>query len=300
MKKDRTLLIHSVPLSIDKQRLQNYISEKLNIYPSKKSVKKALARGEIIVDGKPATSGSFIMSGQIIRVNENNLTPPKPFSLDLRIIYEDDYMAVIEKPPGIAVNGNRFRTVENALLNNLEPSLQEDRLKWPRPVHRLDNSTGGVLVVAKTSLSIVDISRQFQNRNVKKKYRAVVTGKTDSCGIIDQKIDGRDAITEYTALEYCRSLTYDWLTLVELSPQTGRMHQIRRHMAEMGFPLLGDRLYGDEGKILRSKGLFLWAVEISMIHPIKKWNVNIKINQPGKFLTHMQREQRRWEKYNIS
>ena len=144
----------------------------------------------------------------------------------------------------------------------------------------------------------VNLSRQFQNREVNKRYRAVVIGKLDNDGVINYPIDGKEAHTVYSSVEYFPSLKNNWLTLVDLWPKTGRYHQIRRHLSMKGFPVLGDKLYGKEGGILKSKGVFLWAVEISFRHPFYKWMLTIRIKEAQKFETFLNREKRRWIKYH--
>lgn len=115
-------------------------------------------------------------NGDIIQVERREPPPGPVFELSFPVYFEDDHCAVIEKPPGYRVNGNLFRTIENALRYNLTPSTEEDALLKPRPVHRLDKATGGLLLVAKTSRSMISLSAQFHAGTVLKAYEALVAG----------------------------------------------------------------------------------------------------------------------------
>ena len=103
----------------------------------------------------------------------------------------------------------------------------------------------------------------------------------------------------YVRIKTVRSIKNDWLSLIDLFPLTGRTHQLRIHMSKLGFPILGDKLYGTEGLILKGKGLFLSAVELTFPHPKNNKTVNIKIDEPEKFEVFLNREERRWVKYNL-
>ncbi len=288
---------HIIPEGIDGMRLDVYAFNIFQNLPSRKSAYKAIKRGEIRVNGEIREPNYRIYPGEYIEYIREQGKKSKPFPLILKIYYEDDWLAVIEKPPGYAVNGNQYRTIENALSFNLSPSNERDALKWPKPVHRLDSSTGGLLVAAKTSKAEVHFGRQFQNREIYKRYRALVIGRLEGYGCVKKPLDGRDAETIFQAVEHVPSLRNRWLTLVDLWPKTGRTHQLRRHLSEQGFPMLGDKLYGKRGEILKSKGLFLWAVEISLKHPVKEAPLNFRISEPEKFTSFLRREERRWRRY---
>lgn len=209
--------------------------------------------------------------------------PPKAYSLPLEVILEDEHLAVIHKPAGILVSGNAFRTIVNALQGNLKPSEAADALPWPRPVHRLDHGTSGLLLVAKTSRALVSLGQQFESRTVQKRYRAVVIGKPQQSGTVESPIDGKEALTEYQLVRSVPSKRSGHLSLLDLFPRTGRRHQLRIHMASLGHPILGDKEYGIEGMILKGKGMFLAAVELQFTHPVTDREVVCKIEQPGKF-----------------
>ena len=288
---------HVIPEGIDKIRLDVYAATVFPHLPTKKSAYKAIKRGDVLLDGKMCEPCRRISPGHRIEITERKNNTAGAFKLNLNIVYEDEHLAVIEKPPGFSVSGNRFKTIENALPYNLKPSNQPDSLRKPKPVHRLDSSTGGLLLIAKTQTALIGLSRQFQARGIKKRYRAVLIGRIEGSGCINEPVGGRDAETKYGAISHTPSIKNKWLTLADLVPDTGRTHQLRRHMQHMGFPILGDKIYGTEGLILKSKGLFLWAVEISFTHPIDESHLTFTIEEPEKFKTFLEREKRRREKY---
>lgn len=211
------------------------------------------------------------------------------------VIYEDEYIAVVNKPPGISVSGNEFRTIENALLFNIRLSKEEDALIKPKPVHRLDNQTSGLLLIAKTHTARVNLGNQFEKKQVRKKYTAVVTGKTPKEGEIDIPVNNKKACTLFKLIITEASLRFEYLSLIELIPITGRTHQLRIHCYKTGFPILGDNLYKNENFILKGKGLFLCSTQIDFLHPNTKEKLIFKIPYPTKFDKIIEREKRRYE-----
>jgi len=278
--------------------LEEYLLLHSSMLFSKKAIRKVVKQRGILVQGKPVSRSYVIRPGDQVEVRKKESPPGPPFELPLRILYEDSHCAVVEKPPGFCVNGNLFKTVENALAFNLEPSKEKGALMKPRPVHRLDKPTGGLLLAAKTSSAMINLSRQFQRGEVYKAYEALVCGDPGGEGRVESPIDGRSASTEYFALRQVPSLKNGHLTWLRLFPKSGRMHQLRRHCAELATPIHGDTLYGEEGRVLRGKGLFLWSVLIAFRHPYEGHHIVIKITPPGKFTTMMEREERRYKKYN--
>ena len=288
---------HTVPQGVSKIRLVDYALQVFAVIPSRSSMKKRIKRGELLVDGKSGDSGSWVVEKQKITLIDSELKPPKPLDIKLEIVFEDEHLAVINKPAGIEVSGNKYYTIQNALVANINLSLEPDALKWARPVHRLDMPTSGLLLVAKTASAIMKLGQQLEKHEIHKKYHAIVAGKLNESGEIATPIENHDALSHYSCISRCHSLKMQWLSLVELSPLTGRTHQLRIHMANLGFPIVGDRQYGN-GPLLKGKGLFLAAVELSFLHPITNEPINIKIKPPKKFDALMEREERRWEKYN--
>jgi RluA family pseudouridine synthase len=245
-----------------------------------------------------AAGGTWLQPGQKIELLETKNKPPKAFDMKLEVIFEDESLAIIHKTAGISVSGNKYKTIQNTLISNLHNSKEPDALKWPRPVHRLDYGTSGLLLIAKTTSALAQLGRQFEERKIKKTYRAIVLGKLNDEGIITEQIDGKEAVTNYKVVSKVRSLYTDWVSLVEVYPETGRTHQIRIHMAHIGHPVLGDSKYGKEMKLLKGKGLFLAAIGLTLNHPVTNKLTSFSIEMPEKFTKRLQTEQRRWDKHH--
>jgi len=268
---------HIVPKNIKHVRLSNYVIGIFPQIPSRKGVKKAIKAGAIYVDEKQGNTGDWIKTGQKIELVELDKKPAKIYALDLPVIYEDDQIALIHKPAGIVVSGNQFHTIQNALLHNLKVSKAVDAFKLPRPVHRLDHATSGLLLIAKTTSANIALSQP-----------------TDK-GKIEQAIEGKIAVTKYEVKQISPSLKTQHLSLLDLYPLTGRTHQLRIHLANLGHPILGDKLYHGTHPLLQGKGLFLCAVELSFEHPLNKKKMNFCMEAPNKFSYRMEQEKRRWE-----
>jgi len=295
-----TLLQHTVPSDfLDKIRLYDYIGQYFKSHiPSRKGLKKAISRGEILINEERASSGDWIKAYQVITLLDLELNPPKSFPMGLEIVFEDDYLAIINKPAGISVSGNQYRTIQNAVIDQINISTQTDALKWVRPVHRLDNPTSGLLIIAKTASALIALGNMFKEKSIEKTYEAVVIGAIRENGVINTEIDEKSAVTHYEHIQHVKSLKNQTLTHVRLSPKTGRTHQLRIHLSSIGHAIMGDQQYGIEGQVYTEKGLFLAAVRLSFIHPITNEPVDIKIPTPHKFTSLLEREKRRWEKYN--
>mmetsp|Transcript_5406 Transcript_5406/g.14029 ORF Transcript_5406/g.14029 Transcript_5406/m.14029 type:complete len:429 (-) Transcript_5406:179-1465(-) len=224
-------------------------------------------------------------------------------SVRLAVAYEDECMAVVHKLPGMMVHGRGRRTVKHVLGGSLQPSQAPDALPRPHPVHRLDKLTGGLLVCAKTMPAAVALSRAFEQRQVQKKYMALVTGLLEGEGEMNGDVDDKAALSKYRAVQSFRSLRFGGhITLVHLWPHTGRKHQLRVHLAGIGHPILGDGLYcnqEDEELRLQHQGLFLWAVELSLKHPATGEPLSIEAELPRKFSRFCEAQQQRWEKFNL-
>jgi len=212
-----------------------------------------------------------------------NTTPLKQLEFSLDVLFEDDYLAVIYKPAGILVSGNSFVTIDNALTQNLQKSSQFDAIR-PRPVHRLDYPTSGILLVGKTRTSITALNKLFEHKEVQKTYLAITVGKMKSKGVIDTSIDNKEALTEFNILKTVPSKRFNYLNLVMLKPKTGRKHQLRIHLAAIGNQILGDQGYGKDELKLKGKGLYLHASSLSFTHPFTKEPIYIKGKTPKKFL----------------
>jgi RluA family pseudouridine synthase len=291
------LKTHIVPESVEEIRLYDYVQQIFPTIPSRKGVKKAIARKEILVEGLKTSTGHWVKPGQKIELLESSANPPKEYKLELEIVFEDEYLAVINKPAGIPVSGNQFRTIQNAIIVNISLSNEVDALKWPKPVHRLDGPTSGLLIIAKTAKALVKLGQQFEQKLIQKKYTAIVMGATPESGVIDSDVDGLKSLSKFKTLKTIYSLRSKQLSLVELSPKTGRTHQLRIHLASIGFPILGDKQYGNEGEILMGKGLFLCSIGLDFSHPITSEPLKLAIEIPHKFITRIESEVKRWKKY---
>jgi RluA family pseudouridine synthase len=294
------LLEHIVPSDFsDKIRLYDYIGQYFKSHiPSRKGLKKAISRGAILIDDQKASSGDWIKANQVITLLDLELNPPKAFPMKLEVVFEDDYLAIINKPAGISVSGNQYRTIQNALVDQIKLSTQIDALKWARPVHRLDNPTSGLLLIAKTATTLIALGNMFKDKSIEKRYEAIVIGSVAENGIVSAEIEGKSAVTHYEVMLEVKSLKNDTLTHLGLSPKTGRTHQIRIHLSGIGHAIMGDQQYGIEGQVYTEKGLFLAAVGLSFVHPNTCAPFEVKIPTPHKFTSLMEREQRRWNKYN--
>ena len=189
---------------------------------------------------------------------------------------------MIHKPAGILVSGNSFKTIANALAQNIKGSNLPDATT-PQPVHRLDYATTGILLVGKTSSSIRALNKMFENNEVKKTYYAVTIGEMNYRGKITSEVDGKKSQSNYTLCESVPSEKFGKLNLVQLEPQTGRRHQLRKHLSNIGNPILGDKEYGNENLILNGKGLYLHAYSLSFIHPFTNKQVYLKDEFPQRF-----------------
>jgi 23S rRNA pseudouridine1911/1915/1917 synthase len=186
----------------------------------------------------------------------------EPEALPLVVLYEDAQLLAIDKPPDMVVHpapGVRRGTVVNAVLHRLGALAGVGEPERPGIVHRLDRDTSGVLLVARTAQALEGLARQFRDRTIAKRYVAVVHGRVGgAAGVIDRPIGrhprerqrmsvraqgGRVAVTRFEVVE-----RFAGATLLRLAPETGRTHQIRVHLAALGHPIVGDRVYGGRGR----------------------------------------------------
>ena len=230
-----------------------------------------------------ATSATFIHGGECISLSIlKEFSPKKKLVFELEVLFEDAYLAVIHKPAGILVSGNSFKTIANALAQNIKESSLPDATT-PQPIHRLDFATTGILLVGKTSGSIRALNKIFENRAIEKTYYAVTIGDMNDRGKINSEVDGKKSQSNYTLCESVISERFGKLNLVQLEPGTGRRHQLRKHLSTIGNPILGDKEYGIENLILNGKGLYLHAYSLKFIHPFTNEEVYIKDEFPQRF-----------------
>ena len=205
---------------------------------------------------------------------------------ELDIIYEDEAIAVVDKPSGVIVHpapGHETGTLTDALVRRFPGMARVGSAERPGVVHRLDIETSGVMVFAKTQGAYLDLRRQFEShRTVGKTYLAVVHGSPrPKSGTIDEPVgrERQSAVTHWETLG-----RHDGISLVEFKIDTGRMHQIRIHAASLGCPIVGDRLYGSAEKDRRMRQrpsrLLLHAVELSFLHPVTHRRVTFAAPPP--------------------
>ncbi len=264
-------------------RLQEYGIGIFTTIPTKSALKKAIKKGLIKVNNEIATTAIYINGGETISLFENeNSKPHKELDLKLKILFQDEYLAIIYKPAGILVSGNKFMTIDNILTQNLEKSSLSDAVR-PRSAHRLDYATSGLLMVGKTSSSIISLNKLFENKEIKKNYYAITIGKMNSHGNIDLPIDSKNSVSDYEVIKTVASERFEVLNLVKLTPKTGRRHQLRKHMTAIGNPILGDQKYRTENLILKGKGLYLHASTLEFKHPFTQEKMKISSGLPNKF-----------------
>lgn len=271
-------------IGLDKgSRLDKFLTAKFCGKFSRSFIQKLIKENGVLVNGAPAKSHHKICGGESIKI-----FIPKPVqssikaeAIPLDIIYEDEDLAVINKPQGMVVHpapGNYDGTLVNALLWHCKNLSGIGGVLKPGIVHRIDKGTSGLLVVAKTDLAHKELANQFKLKTVKKIYLAMVRGivQLDN-GIIELPIgrstrdrkkmavkfdNSKDAVTQYRVLE-----RFADATLLEIILTTGRTHQIRVHMAHIGHPLLGDAKYGTKGGMGRTA---LHAKTLGFTHPATK------------------------------
>jgi 23S rRNA pseudouridine1911/1915/1917 synthase len=226
----------------------------------------------------------------------------------LPIVYQDHHIAIVNKPQNMAVHGAKPSLMRSDLLMDLALSLDVttallrdhsvQALAKPRPAHRLDAATGGILIVAKTVEAERLLKSDLEDRKCQKKYVALLVGKLEdtSVGTEEKKtiaipIQGKESITDYAVARHVESLDGVCFTLVDLWPRTGRHHQLRRHMKELGHAIVGDGRYGvvpegspdDIVSIAMQhvvSRLCLWAVQITLKHPFTKETQSFTIEEP--------------------
>lgn len=284
MPEERLTLVADVP----NQRLDKFLLAQLDGF-SRSNVQGLIREGCVLVDGAARKTGYKLRGGEriTVRVPPREETSIEPEDIPLEIVYEDDCLAVIDKPAGMVVHpgaGNVSGTLVNALLARY-PELAEmmddpevgERLGI---VHRLDRGTSGLIVAARNKASLLALMAQFQARRVDKVYLALLEKRPASnTGMVDAPIardrrqrkrmavrrDGRPAQTEFEVLD--DDFQGD-RALVRLRLLTGRTHQIRAHMAFIGCPVVGDAVYGYRKQRVKMKRQFLHAHELAFEHPL--------------------------------
>lgn len=280
------------------KRLDIYLSEK-NEKLSRSTIQRLIDEEKIKVNNQKAKSSYKVQEKDKITLEEVQAKEIelKAQDIPLEVIYEDNDIIVINKPKGLVVhpaNGNPDGTLVNAIMALCKDSLSgiggEIR---PGIVHRLDKDTSGILVVAKNDEAHINLSEQIKNREVKKVYIALVRGAVkENEATIDMPIarskkdrkkmavdkNGKNAITHIKVLK-----RYDEYTLLEVNIETGRTHQIRVHLAEIGYPVVGDVVYSNGKNRFGVEGQCLHAKSLDFKHPITGKKIHLEAELPEYF-----------------
>lgn len=280
------------------KRLDIYIAENFNEL-SRTMIKKLIESNNILVNDKSEKVSYKVQANDNISidVSEAKETKLKAQEIPLDIIYEDSDIIVVNKPKGMVVhpaNGNPDGTLVNAILSICKNSLSGigGELR-PGIVHRLDKDTSGLIIVAKNDKAHINMSEQIKERNVKKTYIALVRGNVpEEEATINMPIgrstkdrkkmavtkNGKQAITHFKVLK-----RYSKYTLLEIKIETGRTHQIRVHMAEIGYPVVGDAVYSNGKNEFGIEGQMLHAYKLEFMHPITNKHMELTAPLPQYF-----------------
>jgi len=276
---------YSVPKLEERIRLSDFTPGIFKTIFSKKGIKKAIKKGHVTINGDVGYTSDYINGEESIELFQPKEAPKKPIiDIPIQVIYEDDYLAIVNKPAGLVVSGNKKFTLENALPFNLQKSKQKDALPYPEPIHRLDYPTSGALLIGKTAQAVILLNKLFEEREIQKKYFAITIGNQNDSGIVETSVDEKPSKSEYKVISRMESRKYESLNLVELIPFTGRRHQLRVHLASLGNPILGDLKYGKEGLLGKGNGLYLHAFSLNFKHPFLKKDLEVSVSLPKKFL----------------
>ena len=293
------------------KRLDKFLIEEIP-EKSRSSIQNSITKGEILVNNAVVKTGYKLKENDriVININENLQERIQPEDISLNIVYEDDHLIVINKPAGMVVHpgaGNRSGTLVNALLYHCNKLSELSGSLRPGIVHRLDKDTSGLLVVAKDDFTHKKLQEQFQTREIKRVYHAIIWGvpfqkqgeietfisrsRKDRKKMAVSDVRGKEAVTFYKLIK-----EFQYLSLLELKLNTGRTHQIRVHLNHLNMPVFGDPIYNGRKSQLRrlpshlqkrGEALLkkinrqaLHAKELSFIHPMKNERMEFKSELP--------------------
>lgn len=284
------------------RRVDKVISEAFKEF-SRSHLQNLIKEGAVKVNGKEVKPKYALLGNELIEILAKELPQlqDKPEDMDLEIIYEDKDLLILNKPSGLVVHpgaGNSSGTLVNGLIN-----FDSELVYLPRAgmVHRLDKNTSGLLMVSRNEKTYLNLINQLKERTVSRKYTALVVGQPSKSGIIDKPISrhpkvrtkqavvksGKKAITRFKTFK-----NLNGYSLIEASLETGRTHQIRVHLSYLGFPIVGDSLYGGrrkyakgtsenlKNKINKFKRQALHASSLTFNHPSTKENLTFESKLP--------------------
>ena len=287
-----------IVVDIDNVRLDAYIAKKCEEL-SRTMIQRLIENGNVLVDGKEKKISYKVQIGEVIQLNvpEAKEIGIKAQNIPIDVVHEDDDIIVVNKPKGMVehpANGNPDSTLVNAIMAHCKGRLSgiggEIR---PGIVHRLDKDTSGLLIVAKNDKAHINLSEQIKNRKVKKIYITLVRGvvseneatinmpigrSTKDRKKMEVRKDGKEAITHFKVLK-----RYDKYTLLEVKIDTGRTHQIRVHMAQIGHPVVGDMVYSNGKNEFGIQGQMLHAKSLDFKHPITGKETHLEAELPEYF-----------------
>ena len=293
-------------IKVDKKiRIDKYLMEKVDISRSK--IKKMIENGNILVNDKIVKAGYVLRSDDVIYYNDNYSEDIDIIAQDipLDIVYEDDYLLVVNKKSGMVVHpgvGNYKNTLVNALMHHCNSLSSVNGDVRPGIVHRIDADTSGLLLVAKNDDVHNNLAKQIVNKTVLRKYIALVQGviledtatidapigrsNTDRKKMMVTDVNSKDAITHIRVLD-----RYKNSTLIECVLETGRTHQIRVHMAYINHPVVNDPVYGYKKQDDKEFGQMLHAESIGFVHPVTGKYMEFHSDLPQEFKNILKRYQ---------
>ena len=297
-------------------RLDHFLTKSLTEY-SRSQIQLLIRSGKILVNNKNCKTGYALELNDVISIfhpeRKKEMSTINPEPMDLEILYEDEDIAVLNKPSGMVVHpgkGNTSKTLANGIVHHFNHLSNVNGFTRPGIVHRLDKDTSGLILIAKSNSAHNILSEQFKNRQVKKEYYAITWGLwKEEEGQIDKPLqrDRKDPTRFCISLNGKKSITkfqihkeFQHSSLIKFFPKTGRTHQIRVHSASLGHPIFGDEKYG--GGLSKTKGFIneystaykklmcnfdrygLHAKKLEFFHPRSKSLINFESKLPIEFI----------------
>ena len=283
-----------IECDVSGERIDSYLSSVTDY--SRNKISKAIKEELVFVNDKVVSASYKVKAGDVItfsiKEEEIDVVPEK---MDLDIVYEDEYLAIINKPSGMVVHpalGNYSHTLVNGLLYHFNKISNNNSIR-PGIVHRLDKDTSGLMIVAKDDKTHELLSDMIKSREVDRRYLALVWGiVSHDRGRIEAPIgrdinnrqqytvtdiNGKDSITNFIVLERLKNVS-----LLECKLETGRTHQIRVHMNYIGHPIVNDPVYGRR-KVINDFGQMLHSYKLEFVHPITKKTLSFEQEPPLEF-----------------